>query len=80
MSRLVPAVGEVKTAKVYCLYGGKMASPKRFAAFYKEMYETFSRPGSLDMEGDLPTRDNISLDIYMYINRLEKAIVQCFLP
>ena len=35
-------------------------SCKRFAAIYKEIYETFSRPGWLGMEVDPPTRDNFS--------------------
>ena len=35
-------------------------SCKRFAAIYKEMYEKFSRPGWLGVEGNPPTRDNFS--------------------
>ena len=35
-------------------------SCKRLAAIYKEMYEKLSRPGLLGMEGDPPTRDNVS--------------------
>ena len=33
---------------------------KRFAIVYKEMYEKFSRPGLLGMEGDPTTRENFS--------------------
>ena len=35
-------------------------SCKRFTAIYKEMYEKFSRPGWLGVEGNPPTRDNFS--------------------